>query len=69
MLNLFFRISGGYVLLGLLFAVYFVWKGVSKLDPTAQGAPIGFRMLIAPAAVALWPWLLKKIVSQNTSQV
>ena len=46
-----------YVVIGAFFAGVFVVWGVQRLDPAAQGAPWGFRLLIAPGAVALWPWL------------
>ncbi len=51
-----------YVGLGVLFALYFATKGVSKLDPTAEGAPLGFRMLMLPGAAALWPLLMAKLL-------
>lgn len=47
---------------GLLFALYFAARGAAKLDPAAEGAPIGFRMLILPGAAALWPLLLAKLL-------
>jgi hypothetical protein len=40
---------------GLLLAVPFVTFGVGRLDEAARGAPLGFRLLILPGAVALWP--------------
>ncbi len=48
----------GYLLLGLVFALAFVTRGVAKVDPAAQGGSTwGFRLLILPASVALWPLL------------
>lgn len=46
-----------YVALGLLFAVAFVTAGVGRIDPSAGHAPVGFRLLIVPGTVALWPLL------------
>ena len=46
-----------YVTLGLLFALCFVTLGIGRIDPSAKGAGIGFRLLIVPGAVALWPLL------------
>jgi hypothetical protein len=48
----------GYVLFGLLFGVCFITLGVGRLDPMAKGAGLGFRLLILPGVVALWPLLL-----------
>jgi hypothetical protein len=44
-----------YAGLGLIFAVPFVWLGVQRLDSTARGSGIAFRLLILPGVVALWP--------------
>ena len=49
-----------YLLIGLLFAIAFVTIGVPRVDPTARGAGAGFRLLILPGSVALWPVLLRK---------
>ena len=49
--------AGVYLGLGLLFALAFVTRGVSKVDPAARGATTGFRVLIVPGVAALWPLL------------
>jgi len=49
-----------YVLCGLAVGVPFVLRGVDRVDEAARGAPIGFRMLILPGTVALWPLMAKK---------
>lgn len=46
-----------YVLIGLAFAPSFLWRGAARLDPAAAGSPLGFRLIILPGAVALWPLL------------
>lgn len=51
---------GVYVAVGLLFAVAFVAIGAARIDPGARGAPLGFRLLIFPASVALWPLLARR---------
>lgn len=55
-----FLIVGIYLSLGLLFAIFFVTKGVGKIDPTAKEGTIGFRLLIIPGAIAFWPLLAKR---------
>ena len=47
-----------YAGLGLAFALVFVWVGVQILDSEAQGAGVGFRLLILPGVTAFWPMLL-----------
>ena len=46
-----------YASLGLALAVPFLAKGAARLDPGALGATWGFRLIIVPGVVALWPWL------------
>jgi hypothetical protein len=46
-----------YGTLGVLFALAFITVGVGQVDPAARGATRGFRLLIFPGAVALWPLL------------
>ena len=54
---------GVYVACGILFAIPFTTFGVTRLDAAAKGAPIGFRLLIFPGVVALWPYLLQRWLS------
>jgi uncharacterized membrane protein YdfJ with MMPL/SSD domain len=50
-------VVGVYVAAGVLFAVPFVLRGVNRIDPVAQGGTWGFRLIIVPGVVALWPLL------------
>ena len=54
----FVRIFAAYVLAGVVFAAAFVTVGIQRVDPVAQHAPVGFRLIVAPGAAALWPWLM-----------
>ena len=56
----FVRLLGLYAGLGLLVGLAFVSRGVERLDPGAHGAGWGFRLIILPASVALWPLLLRR---------
>ena len=49
---------GVYCLAGVAFAIPFAWIGVARVDPDARGATWGFRLILMPGAVALWPILL-----------
>lgn len=46
-----------YFAIGTLFGVVFAWRGVSRIDSAANGAPWTFRLLILPGVIALWPML------------
>ena len=56
-----------YGAVGLLFAMFFVSRGVTRLDPIAKNAGLGFRLIIFPGAAALWPVLLRRQL-KNRSQ-
>ena len=49
-----------YGALGLVFALCFVTLGVGRIDPSAKGAGVGFRLMILPGAAALWPLLASR---------
>ena len=49
-----------YLIAGGVFAVAFLSVGVGRLDPAAREAGLGFRALVFPGCVALWPWLALK---------
>jgi hypothetical protein len=44
-----------YVLAGVAFALMFLPRGVTRLDPRVAAAPKTVRVLILPGIVALWP--------------
>ena len=54
--------AGAYLALGLLFAVPFAARWVGRLDPAARAGSAGFRLLIVPGAVLLWPALLTRLL-------
>jgi hypothetical protein len=51
------QVATAYVGTGLLFALVFVTSGVQRVDPSARGAGWGFRLLIVPGTVIVWPLL------------
>lgn len=51
---------GGYLAVGMVFAVWFALSGAARLDPVARAGTPGFRALILPGACALWPLLLRR---------
>ena len=58
--NVIVIVLGLYVAAGLLFAVPFVLRGVNRIDPVARGSTWGFRLIILPGVVALWPMLARR---------
>ncbi len=51
------RLAAGYLLLGILFAIPFALRWVNRLDEVAAHGTPGFRLLLLPGAVLLWPVL------------
>lgn len=49
-----------YLLLGVLFVIPFLLKGLMKVDEGAHGGTIGFKIIIIPGVIVFWPTLLTK---------
>lgn len=47
-----------YAVAGAAFGAAFVTWGIQRVDPVAEHAPLGFRLIVLPGAAALWPLLL-----------
>lgn len=58
-----------YLVLGLAFALAFVARGLTAIDPASRGMPRLVRLLIVPGAAALWPLLLWKWFTQKSPPV
>ena len=52
-----------YLACGSLFAVPFVLIGVKRIDPHAARGSWGFRILVFPGSIFLWPVLAKRWLS------
>jgi len=55
-----------YLLLGLVFAIAFVLIGATVIDDTARGSSAGFKIIILPGSILLWPVLLKKWIAKRS---
>ena len=64
-LNSILLVAAIYLSCGLLFAIPFVIKGVSKIDEGAQGGSVGFRIIIIPGTMIFWPVLLRKWIRET----
>lgn len=52
---------GIYAAFGASFGVWFVLRGVGRVDPVAREGSRGFRVLILPGVAALWPLLVWRL--------
>lgn len=55
----------GYLGLGLIFGLWFVFKGAEQIDGNMHGASWPTRLLLLPASMALWVVLLNKWFKQK----
>ena len=53
-------LAGLYLLIGLVFAILFLSKGITKIDEGAKGTNRWFRLIILPGVILFWPPLLHK---------
>ncbi|MBO6547179.1 MAG: hypothetical protein JJ963_12320 [Balneolaceae bacterium] len=49
-----------YIVIGILFSVVFLWKGLTKVDHGVEGGGKFFKVLIFPGLVTFWPLFLVK---------
>ena len=51
---------GIYLLIGILFTVFFIFKGLAIVDPGTEGGSRFFKLLLVPGLVAFWVYFLRK---------
>ena len=56
------RLIEGYGFIGLVAGLWLAGGGAARLDPLARGASWGFRVMVVPAGILLWPWLLVRLM-------
>ncbi|MGG9960612.1 hypothetical protein [Ferruginibacter sp. SUN106] len=60
LVTIIFVVAALYLIAGFLFAIFFLSKGIQKVDVAAHGSGWGFRLIILPGIIVLWPVLLNK---------
>jgi hypothetical protein len=58
-------LGAAYIALGIVFAVPFLTLGIGRVDPAAARGTVGFRIIVFPGAVALWPLLARRWYSRR----
>lgn len=59
---------GLYLLIGMVFALAFVFRGAGRIDPAAQHGTWGFRILIVPGCAVFWPLLIGRWLAAARAQ-
>lgn len=49
--------------IGILFALFFIVAGIARIDAATKQSGWGFRLLMFPGAIALWPILLLRVIA------
>ncbi len=65
-INIFLSILGVYFLIGLLFGLYFIIKGATRIDPLMQDTKKKVRVLLLPGVIATWPFLIGRLFKSKT---
>ena len=58
-------LTGTYLVLGCVFAIWFVCIGVDRIDDGMHGTSRGVRMLIFPGSMLLWPLLFMRYLNSK----
>lgn len=56
-----------YIISGLVFGIWFIFKGVGQIDHGMEGAKWGMRLLLLPGSIGLWPVLLSKVLKSKNN--
>lgn len=59
------NIAAIYLLIGLVFALLFLIKGLHRIDAGAEGSGFLFKLLILPGVIAFWPFLANKWIRKS----
>jgi len=54
-----------YLAIGFVFGVFFIFKGAEIIHQDIKGAGLGLKLLLLPASVLLWPYLLRKVIQKK----
>ncbi len=66
-IDIFLTLLALYFSLGLLFGIFFLFKGATKIDPILANSKKKVRVLLLPGVIAIWPFLVKKAYSTKNT--
>ena len=65
--NLLVGLATLYLALGLVLVAPIVLRGVNRINPVAHESSWGFRLIIIPGVIALWPILVRRWIAGRTA--
>ncbi len=66
-ITIFLSVLAIYASIGILFGLYFLFLGASKIDPILSDSKKGVRVLLTPGVMATWPFFIKKLFKPKTA--
>ncbi len=60
LVTVFFILLLVYLICGVVFTFFFLARGLQKVDEDVPGSSWGFRIIIIPGCIVLWPVLMRK---------
>ena len=66
-INVFLFLLALYFAFGLLFGLYFLFKGAAKIDPVISASKKRVKFLLLPGIVATWPLFILQLIKSKTS--
>ena len=62
------RAAAVYAAAGALFAAAFLARGLREVDPVAAAGTRGFKLIVLPGVIGLWPVLVCRWISARRSR-
>lgn len=56
-----------YFILGILFGLYFLFIGATKIDPLLAQSKKKLRVLLLPGIIITWPFFFLKLIQNKSS--
>ena len=56
------NLAGIYLVIGCVLGPLMVWGASSRLDSAVSASTFGFRLMILPGSILLWPILLGRVI-------
>ena len=57
-------VSGLYVAVGLIAALWLAFAGLGRIDPVAREGTLGYKILIIPGLCVFWPLFVFRVLKQ-----
>ena len=59
------NVIGMYMIIGAIFSIVFLWRGIAILDKGTKDSGIFFRLLLVPGILVFWPKFLVRWIKQK----